>query len=247
MEVYDSRGKIKLMALSPAKRVLTRNRMGWASERLGAVSLEFVEWAAGCGGVVLDVGAGYGAAARAAAARGARVVANDLEVGSLGEGAGFEVKLGRFPRGLEFEDGSLAGVHASNVLHFLTGRQVREGFRKMARWVRPGGRVYVQAATPYQGVWGEFGAEYEGRVAAGVEWPGLMEKVSDWVSHRQRSQMPGWIHLLDDVVLRREAERAGFRVLKAWMYRREDLPRGLWGDGRETVGLVGERGNLDGF
>lgn len=239
------------MSEAPARRVLTKNRMGWASERLGEVSELFVECAARAGGPVLDLGAGYGAASEAALRAGASlVIANDLEREHLealerrlgeGERARLRCKSGRFPRQIEFEDGSLWAAHASNVFHFLTPRQVTEGMRKLARWLRPGGRLFVQAATPYQGVWAGFAEEYGRRVERGERWPGLMEKVSEYVSHRQRSQMPRWIHLLDDVVLRREAEAAGFEVERAWLYRRADLPVGLSLDGRETVGLAGVR------
>lgn len=233
------------------RRVLTKNRMGWASERLGAVSELFVECAAQAGGPVLDVGAGYGTASEAALRAGApEVIANDLERRHLEELEArlspeerrrLRVKAGRFPRQIEFEDGSLWAAHASNVFHFLTPRQVSEGMRKLARWLRPGGRVFVQAATPYQGAWAGFAEEYLRRVERGEAWPGLIEKVSEYVSHRQRSQMPRWIHLLDDTVLRREAEAAGFTVERAWLYQRADLPAGLRLDGRETVGLVGIR------
>ena len=239
------------MGDAPPRRVLTKNRMGWASEQLGEVSALFVEYAAGAGGPVLDLGAGYGAASEAALRAGAaEVIANDIErqhLEALEARLGPEdrvrlrTKTGRFPRQIEFDDGSVWAAHASNLFHFLTPRQVSEGFRKLARWVRPGGRIFVQAATPYQGVWAGFAEEYERRVARGEAWPGLVEKVSDYVAHRQRSQMPRWLHLLDDVVLRREAEEAEFEVERAWLYRRADLPVGLRLDGRETVGLVGVR------
>jgi SAM-dependent methyltransferase len=239
------------MSEAPARRVLTKNRMGWASERLGEVSELFVECAGRAEGPVLDVGAGYGAACEAALRAGApEVIANDLERQHLEalearlserERARLVVKAGRFPRQTEFEDGSLWAAHASNVFHFLTPRQVQEGMRKLARWLRPGGRLFVQAATPYQGAWAAFAEEYGRRVERGELWPGLMEKVSEYVAHRQRSQMPRWLHLLDDVVLRREAEGAGLEVERAWLYRRADLPVGLRMDGRETVGLVAAR------
>lgn len=239
------------MRETPPRRVLTKNRMGWASERLGEVSELFVEFAAKAGGPVLDLGAGYGAASEAAVRAGApMVIANDLERRHLEElearlgpeeRVRLRTKTGRFPREIEFEDGSLWAAHASNVFHFLTPRQVSEGFRKLSRWLRPGGRIFVQAATPYQGVWAGFAAEYGRRVAGGNAWPGVVEKVSEYVTHRQRSQMPRWIHLLDDVVLRREAEAAGFEVERAWLYQRADLPVGLRLDGRETVGLVGAK------
>lgn len=217
--------------------------MGWSKRRLGEASELFVAFAASAGGPVLDVGAGYGAACLAALQAGAtRVIANDLDERHLETlDARFEKKIGRFPREIEFEDGSLAAIHAANVLHFLTPRQLTGGLRKIERWLRPGGKLFVQAASPYQSVWGAFPEEYLRRVEAGSAFPGVMEKVSDYVTHRMRGEMPRSIHLLDDVILRREAEAAGLVVERAWLYRWCGLPRELHLDGRETVGLIARK------
>lgn len=228
--------------------------MGWASEQLSPVSGMFVEFCRSGlraeDDAALDIGAGYGAVTLAALRTGAWVIANDLADEHLneivsqapdGDRPRLTIKAGRFPRGLHFESGSLGAVHASNVFHFLTGRQFEEGLRAIARWLRPGGRLFAQAASPYQAAFAAFIPEFERRLAASEKWPGWVAKVSEYSSHRQRSQMPRAIHLLDDRTLRRAAAAAGLAVERAWLYQREDLPATLRLDGREAVGLVARK------
>lgn len=106
-------------------------------------------------------------------------------------------------------------MHARNVLHFLTGAQVRQGMESIAHWLAPGGRVFIQASTPWQAPWREFVEVFEGRRRAGVEWPGWMEDTREFSTHRKLSQIPGSLHLLDEGTLRRECEAAGLEVLDA--------------------------------
>ncbi len=228
-------------------RVPTRNRMGWASRHLNPVSEEFVRF---CGDrltlPVLDIGAGLGTATLAALAAGVRVIANDLDPTHLAaidwaapEHDRHRLKLleGAFPR-LDIAEHGLAAAHASSVLHFLKGKQIEEGFRKLARWIVPGGRIFIQAATPHQQPFAPFLEEYQRRVAAGQKWPGWIIKLSEYCHHRQVGQMPRSIHLLDEAVLTRAAEEAGLAVERVWLYRRDDLPKSIQLDGREAVGLI---------
>ncbi|MCX6598817.1 MAG: class I SAM-dependent methyltransferase [Acidobacteria bacterium] len=238
-------------------RPLTRNRMGWVSERLSRLSQEFVAYCAAGGCVetpALDVGGGFGVASLAALKAGARVIANDLDQGHCAEierralencteaeRARLTVACGRFPEDLTFEPGSLGAVHVSNVLHFLSGKQLDHGLQAIAHWLRPGGKLFIQAATPYQSPFAAFIPEYERRLATQEPWPGWLPKVGLYAKHRQMGQMPKAMHLLDDQVLRRLAEAAGLVVEQATLWRRDDLPQGLWLDGRETVSLVARK------
>ena len=238
-------------------RPLTRNRMGWVSERLSRLSEEFVRYcgsAEGHAAPVLDIGAGYGVASLAALKHGATVIANDLEEAHCAEisrraandcgteeQARLTVLTGRFPEQLQFPPASLAAVHISNVLHFLPGPSLEVGLQAVARWLRPQGKLFIQAATPFQSPFAAFLPEYERRVAAGERWPGWLPKVGLYARHRQMGQMPKAMHLLDDQVLRRVAEEVGLEVEEARLWRRDDLPQGLWLDGRETVALVARK------
>lgn len=224
--------------------------MGWASEALNVISERWVEFSARCGAPVLDIGAAYGVASLAALRAGAHVIANDLgeehlkileSRAPLEDRARLRIKAGKFPRDLVFEHESLGAVLASNVLHFLTGRQLERGFRMIAGWLGPGGKLFVHASTPYQAPFTAFVPEYDRRLAAGEKWPGWMEKVSRYSKHRKLSVMPASIHLLDDVVLRRVAESAGLQVEESFLYRRADLGHGLAMDGRESVGLIARK------
>ena len=223
--------------------------MGWISEELSLVSRDFVAFCEP-GTRVLDIGAGFGVASLAAISAGAHVIANDVDQGHLDEIAQrateeqrscLVLKAGRFPRELHFEPGTFDAVHASNVFHFLTGNQLQDGLTAITRWLAPGGKLFVQAATPFQAPFRAFLPEYERRLAAGQRWPGWVEKISLFSTHRQLSQMPRSIHLLDDRVLARAVTDAGLVVEQAFLFRRHDFPASLSLDGRESVGLVARR------
>lgn len=237
------------------RRQLTRNRMGWAAIEIHNVSALFLEdWRAGrLGGAehpMLDLGAAYGLVGLAALRAGARVILNDLDERHLTAAAAdvpaemrarLTLRPGHFPRTLHFEDGHFGAVHACNVLHFLTGRELERGLRAIARWLRPGGWLYAQVVTPYLAPFQAFQAEYERRVAEGAAWPGWIPKVSAYSQHRKLGQMPPAVHLLDDRVLSAAAARAGLRVERAWMFQPADLPKELQLDGREAAGLIAQR------
>ena len=232
--------------------------MGWASEKPNRINGLFVDYCAtgACGenSPALDIGAAYGLATIAALEVGAHVIANDLDPSHLAEiglrtpevsRGKLQLKAGRFPREIHFEPETLGAIHASNVFHFLTGNQLAYGIRSAARWLRPGAKLFVQAATPYQAQFAGFIPEYERRIAAGVKWPGWVEKISLYSQHKKLGLMPASIHLLDERILVPLVEAAGFRVEAAWLYQREDFPNELKLDGRESLGLVAVKNNTN--
>ena len=229
------------------ERIPTRNQTGWTSNRLNEVSRAFVEYCRRVEWPVLDIGAAYGIATLPALAAGASVIANDLDAGHLEvlasrcarEHRGRLVRVsGRFPRHLHFAEASLGAVHASNVLHFLTGPQLENGVASIAHWLAPGGRVFIQASTPWQKPWTRFVPVFEQRRAAGAAWPGWMEDTREHSDHGKLTQIPKSIHLLDDATVQRVLTAAGLEIERCWLYRREDLPASLYYDGRECVGVI---------
>jgi SAM-dependent methyltransferase len=230
------------------RRVLTKNRMGWSSAALSELSVHFVDFcrSGACpeSSPALDLGAGYGTASLAAWECGAHVIANDLDPSHLVALAGrprLSIAPGRFPRDISFEENSLGAVHASSVLHFLTGNQLEYGLKVIARWLRPGGKLFVQAATPWQQPFADFVPEFHRRLESGVKWPGFVERIGAWSTHKQISLMPKAVHLLDTDTLASVTLNAGLDIDRLWYYRRADLPVRLRLDGRESVGLIASK------
>ncbi len=202
--------------------------------------------ACGPGVTAMEIGAAYGVATLPAIARGARVVANDLDLAHLDELRArcehperLTLLPGRFPRFVRWPGETLDAILASNVLHFLTGPQLAKGVESFAHWLKPGGRVYVVAATPYLAPFAEFVPEFERRKAAGLPCPGWIENARGFSRHGLLSQIPRSIHLLDDEALR--GFFADWEIERCWMFRRRDLSKTMWLDGRESVGLVARK------
>lgn len=223
--------------------------MGWTSNTLNELSEMFVE-ECGPGKVTLDVGAALGVATIPALKRGARVYANDLSGEHLEELAGrvsaaererLVLLSGRFPRDIDMKAETLDGMHASSVLHFMTGRQLELTAAFAEHALKPGGRLYVLAATPWMQPFASFAEQYEERVRAGDRWPGWIENVRQVSQHRLLSQMPKSVHLLDGGVLERVFGEVGLVTEKCWLLRRRDLPRNLYLDGRENVAYIARK------
>jgi len=198
------------------------------------------------GMTALEIGAAYGVATLPAIARGAHVIANDLDethLAALAERCPHRERLtllpGRFPRNLSLAGESVDLILASNVLHFLTAPQLRKGVESFQHWLRPGGQVYAVTATPYLAPFAEFVPEFERRKANGAAAPGWIENARAFSRHGLLSQIPRSLHLLDETIMRELF--ADWAIERCWMFRRRDLSRTMWLDGRESVGLVARK------
>ncbi len=237
----------------PPKPIPTRNQTGWSSNQLNEVSELFVELARTAPLPVLDVGAAYGIATHAALAAGATVVANDVDSAHLRillentpehDRRRLVLLPGRFPRHLQFAEASLSAIHASNVLHFLTGPQLENGAASMAHWLAVGGKAFIQASTPWQAPFANYIAEFETKRDRGEPWPGWIEDTHRRFDHPKITQIPKSIHLLDEQTLTRLFTRAGLEIERCWTYRRRDLAKGMQLDGRESAGLIAVKRKL---
>jgi GNAT superfamily N-acetyltransferase len=228
----------------------TANHMGWSTDVLSAVGAAFVRAAAHAPLPVLDIGAAYGVATIPALEAGATVVANDLDGRHLDElrartPAAHQARLttvrGRFPEDLSFAADSLGAIHCSQVLHFLRPREVIAGLELAFDWLRPGGQVFLLAASPFQATYSGFIPEFFRRKAQGDSWPGLIEPLGKYNHHWSANLNPPWLHVFDDEVLSNAVRRAGFEIDAAHLFSRDGLPEFCRLDGREHVAVIARK------
>jgi len=222
--------------------VPTLNHRGFMSETLDLYSERFIEYAGGIDAEVLDIGCAYGIATRAALDNGARVLACDMEEGHvqiLERETPTELRsrlrtsVGVLP-GADFPGESFGAILCSRVLHFLLGAEIRVSLKKMYRWLKPGGHVFLIADTPYTGFWFKTASKYEQRKAAGEEWPGFIEDIRSLL---EKGSVPDgmlpYLNPLDPDILTRECARAGFSIKEAGFTGRDGKV-----EGRQHAGCI---------
>lgn len=228
--------------------VPTLNGTGFMFQNLDAYANDFIRVAGSISDPVLDLGCAYGVATIPALEAGATVVASDMEQQHLDilqeKVAGplrskLTCKAGQLP-GIDFEPEQFGAILCSRVIHFLTGEQIDASIAKIHRWLKPGGRFFLVADTPY-GIWRKAIAQFEEGKKAGVRWPGLIVGLHNYIAGsdpQKPIEKPPFMNLMDVELLKRVCLEAGFRIERATFIDRSDF-RGLGRmDGRENVGAV---------
>lgn len=228
----------------------TANARGWTSDVVNEISEQFIHYASSAQLPVLDIGAAYGVATLPALHKGCRIIANDLDPDVLNDlqmrtppelRNRLTTVAAAFPDELSFPDESLAAVHASNVLHFLSPTQLETGLRKIFRWLQPGGKAFVVTGTPYENHLKLTIEPFLERKSAGEPFPGYFELGGPNIEPDLQTLLPSWLLLMDDELARSYFEDAGFIVEHCKMFRRRGLPERIWLDGRENLGIVASK------
>lgn len=230
--------------------ITTLNRRGHTSTRLNEYSQRFVDSLADVSAPVLDIGPGFGVCTLPALATGATVIACDIEPRHLAalmdscpdaDRPRLVPMVMDFPNGAHFADGSIGAVHAANLLNYLTGPNLVRAAELIFRVLRPAGMVFTVSGTPYARNVQEFIPIYEENRRRRLPWPGEVYGLHELCKHPSIADLPDSLHLLDDEVLTRVFENAGFEVIEARMYQRIGLPDYLSWDGRENVGMIARK------
>jgi SAM-dependent methyltransferase len=226
--------------------VPTMNDKGFMFEVLDEYAEEFISVAAERGDEALEIGCAYGVATIAALNAGAHVTACDMDERHLA------VLKSRVPQALrkqlKLQTGTLPNIDlpenhfgtllCSRVLHFLPGDEIDQSVSNMFRWLKPGGRLFLVADTPF-GIWRKFVPTWESNLAKGERWPGFMVKPVNYLPYEPSSDDvgPPIMNLLVPDLLRRTCEQAGFIIDKASFVDRSDFRGDGRMDGRENCGL----------
>jgi SAM-dependent methyltransferase len=180
------------------------------SPALDSLSLQFAIYLRNSRFEGLDVGCGEGIATIAALARGGHVMAVDRDPAVLHrllarvpseQYRRLKVREASLPQ-VDFKFAHFSAVHASRVLHFLPPDALRGTLRKFFRWLYPEGKLFLSVLNPRGTFWRPLCADYSRRTMIGESWPGYIE----WTGTHSA------VHLLDENVLKRELNAAGFLV-----------------------------------
>lgn len=217
---------LEMPEANSAGLIPTLNRKGFMNETLNQVSEAFVSFAASCDTQLLDMGCAYGVATLPALAAGANVTACDMDAGHVeilqslvpqDQRAQFTPCVGEMSK-IDFIRETFGAVHCSRLVHFLTPDDTRLAFEQMAKWLRPGGKLFLVSDTPYAGYWSATVPEYLERKDAGADWPGFIADTRPLLrpdSRKAKSDGPFHLNPLDPDILVREVERAGLTVEEA--------------------------------
>ena len=216
---------LKMPEVFVKKLIPTLNNMGYMLKDLDPYSEKFVDYIGSAKGHALDMGCAYGEAAISALRRGATMTACDMEpkhLEILEDRCPEEYKdqltcvVGVLPN-VDFPEESFDAILCSRVIHFFMEDDFRTCLVKMHSWLKPGGKMFLVADSPYSGPWKDIAHEYEERKRNGHPWPGL---IKDCVASFPRpgydaSTLPKTINFMDPDILTREFERIGFEVERA--------------------------------
>ena len=197
---------------------------------------------------ILDIGCGYGVSSLAALKTGAKVIAMDLAIEHLqilqenvpqALKNNLSMQIAQFPEAFDLPDSSIDAVHASMILHFLSGEQILLGLKKIYACLRPGGKLFIANMSPYLGLYdyAALSAEYNNRLAKGEEWPGYIEHIR-FAREPWKNQLPPYAYFfkVEDAV--NLITQSGFEVEKVYYYTLNSIPDEYKTNGKEYVGLT---------
>ncbi len=227
--------------------VPTMNNTGFMFEVLDDYAKDFISYSGSIEEPVLEMGCAYGIATIAALEAGATMHACDIDQRHL------DILISRTPEALrsklttsikklpdaDLKENHYGAILCSRVFHFLTGDDIDKSLANMYRWLKPGGKLYLIADTPF-GVWRNFIPVWEANHASNERWPGYMEPLLDFLPYKPTGEDKGppFMNLMSPELLTRACEEAGFKKISAdWIAREDFSGRGKM-DGRENCGIV---------
>jgi len=231
----------------------TLNNTGFMFKVLDEYAQDFIRFAGETAGPVLEVGCAFGNVTIPALEAGGCVTASDLEqqhLDILTDNTSPELRenltcvQGQLPY-LEMPQQTYDAILCSRVLHFLDGSAIDASVRKMRDWLRPGGKLYLVADTPY-GIWRRLIPIFEAKKARNDRWPGLMIGLENYLPFTPADRSldgPPFMNLLDPEILTRICTDAGLEVERAGFIDRDDFGGVGRMDGRENAGIIARRPN----
>ncbi len=238
------------------------NKRGSAIAQLNIITEEFTEYASKGEKRVLQLDATFGHITLKALKRGIHdfvatdsdkrhlaIIAKRLkEKPCLKENKSLKLFHGSFPDSFkDFEDNSFDAVLLNRVIHFFTPTQTTHTLKEVFRILKPGGRVFIVAITPYVKRFETFIPLYKQRLLLNQRYPGYVRNLKffanpEVTSPKQMAQMHDKPFMFFDAqLMHRVLSESGLIVEKAIEFPLT-FKSSIWGlDGRELVGAIAKK------
>lgn len=222
----------------------TLNRTGYMKIDLDEFSKEFIKYAADINERVLELGCAYGLVVKNVLEKNGKVIACDLSPEHLkvlvknsprGKLNNLHVYPGRFPDEIDLPNESIGAVLTSRMFHFLDGKNIEIGLKKIHTWLKPNGKLFFIVVSPYNTAIKEGCLTiYQQRVKEGDEWPGVIE--NQWqINPAHKEYVEPYLHVFDASRLETLLPKHGFKIDKIKLF---DFPNEVNGEGKGHVGFV---------
>jgi len=219
----------------PDGRVQTLNKKGAISPVLDQATLDFMDF--GKNKKVLEIGGGYGFVMGKMLEKYPNTIyhINDLDERHLFIAAHNISLLNISHKNLEnikFITGDIAkmdikdkydAILVARVLHYVSPEKLKQSTTQFFNLLKPGGRIYIIAITPYVKRYEKFIKEYEDRLARGIPYPGYVNSLRDWLNTEVTSSSQNAaiadeaFMFLDEKVLTQIFSSNGFKVIECKM------------------------------
>ncbi|MBL0941236.1 MAG: class I SAM-dependent methyltransferase [Alphaproteobacteria bacterium] len=156
---------------------------------------------------------------------------------------------GSYPDQVKVKSSAYDAILCTRVLHFFPPLLFNRAIEDFYRALKPGGKVYILAITPYVKFYESFIPEYEKRKEAGVEHPGYVNSLLPYVNRElvQELKVRNLINeeepfmFLDTTYLSEKFSKIGFIIEKCSELALNFKSRMWQYDGREHVGLIAQK------
>ena len=244
-------------------RIQTLNKKGAMSPRLDWVTEKFISYASKNNRKAFEVGSSYGLVSVIGdlKAENKDYTAVDVDKRHLGILA-LEIKSkysqfssfvkfinGEYPDDINLPDEEFDAILISRVLHFFSPYEIEKTLADCYRILKPGGRVYTIAITPYVKRFASFIPEYEKNFDNGDDYPGFVKSLASYAdpSVTTKKQMEnlhkGHFMFLDSRVLVKAFKKVGFEIHSAKETPLQYVSKTWQYDGRENVGVIAVKPN----
>ncbi len=119
-----------------------------------------------------------------------------------------------FPQQYQYADNFFSAIHSSQFLHFLRGKELLLGLKKIFNSLKPGGKFFLNTTSIYIYYLEDFVSIYEDRQDKQIPWPGEIENYLDYVSDTSVTYNQNFFHVHDIPSLRKICKRLKNPILE---------------------------------